>query len=82
MSNPISTNSLKKLILKSANPKAKIDLLLRTLPYHIQRESKRSDMNIAVVKSLVNKLSMVQNLADNVVANKEPVAITGYNFYN
>ena len=82
MSNPISTNSLKKLILKSDNPKAKIDLLLRTLPYHIQRESKRSDMNIAVVKSLVNKLSMVQNLANEVVANKEPVAITGYNFYN
>ncbi len=82
MSNPISTNSLKKLILRSDNPKAKIDLLLRTLPYHIQRESKRSDMNITVVKSLVNKLSMVQNLADTVVANKEPVAITGYNFYN
>jgi len=62
MSNPISTNSLKKLILKSNNPKQKIDLLLRTLPYSIKQESNRSDMNIAVVKSLVNKLSMVQNL--------------------
>jgi len=62
MSNPISTSSLKKLILKSNNPKQKIDLLLRALPYSIKQESNRSDMNIAVVKSLVNKLSMVQNL--------------------
>jgi len=62
MSNPISTNSLKKLILKSNNPKQKIDLLLRALPYSIKQESNRSDMNIKVVKSLVNKLSMVQNL--------------------
>ena len=63
MSSPISTNSLKKLILKSDNPKQKIDLLLRTLPYTIKEESKRSDMNIEVVKNLVNKLSMVQKLA-------------------
>jgi len=62
MSNPISTNSLKKLILRSNNPKQKIDLLLRALPYSIKQESNRSDMNIKVVKSLVNKLSMVQNL--------------------
>lgn len=63
MSNPISTNSLKKLILKSDNPKQKIELLLRTLPYTIKEESKRRDMNIEVVKNLVNKLSMVQKLA-------------------
>lgn len=63
MSSPISTNSLKKLILKSDNPKQKIELLLRTLPYTIKEESKRRDMNIEVVKNLVNKLSMVQKLA-------------------
>ena len=62
MSKPISTNSLKKLILKSNNPKQKIDLLLRSLPYSIKQESNRYDMNIKVVKSLVNKLSMVQEL--------------------
>ena len=62
MSKPISTNSLKKLILKSNNPKQKIDLLLRSLPYSIKQESNRYDMNIEVVKSLVNKLSMVQEL--------------------
>jgi len=63
MSSPISTNSLKKLILKSDNPKQKIELLLRTLPYSIKEESNRCDMNIEVVKNLVNKLSMVQKLA-------------------
>jgi len=63
MSSPISTNSLKKLILKSDNPRQKIELLLRTLPYTIKEESKRRDMNIEVVKNLVNKLSMVQKLA-------------------
>jgi hypothetical protein len=67
MSSPISTNSLKKLILKSDNPKQKIELLLRTLPYTIMEESKRRDMNIEVVKNLVNKLSMVKKLSVDIV---------------
>ena len=67
MSSPISTNSLKKLILKSDNPKQKIELLLRTLPYTIKEESKRRDMNIEVVKNLVNKLSMVKKLSVDIV---------------
>ena len=65
MSNPISTSSLKKLILRSDNPKAKIDLLLRSLPYSIRQESLRKDMNIKVVKNLVNKLTMVQELSNS-----------------
>jgi len=65
MSNPISTSSLKKLILRSNNPKAKIDLLLRSLPYSIRQESLRKDMNIKVVKNLVNKLTMVQELSNS-----------------
>ena len=65
MSNPISVSSLKQLILRSNDPKAKIDLLLRTLPYTISQEQARSDMNIAVVKGLQKRLEMVEGLAKN-----------------
>jgi len=64
MSNPISTASLKKLILKSNDPKAKIELLLRTLPYTIEQEEKRDTFyNAKVVKGLTDKLLMVRKLA-------------------
>jgi len=63
MSKPVSTATLKKLIVKSDNPTYKINLLLRTLPYHIERESGRTDMNLMVIKSLTNKLLMVRELA-------------------
>tara|TARA_Y200000002_G_C22448739_1_gene565401 strand:- start:199 stop:459 length:261 start_codon:yes stop_codon:yes gene_type:complete len=67
MSNPISTASLKKLILKSKDPKAKIDLLLKTLPYTIAQEAKRTDSfySADVVKGLTKKLTMVQKLAND-----------------
>jgi len=63
MSNPISVSSLKKLILKSNNPKAKIELLLRTLPYTIEQEEKREEVNMNVIKGLTDKLLMVRKLA-------------------
>jgi|TARA_B100001094_G_scaffold206176_1_gene200066 hypothetical protein len=63
MSSPISTNSLKKLILKSNDPKAKIDLLLRTLPHSIIHEMQRQEPNRAVVDNLSKKLRMVEKLA-------------------
>tara|TARA_B100001057_G_scaffold443203_1_gene479130 strand:+ start:92 stop:355 length:264 start_codon:yes stop_codon:yes gene_type:complete len=64
MSNPISTASLKKLILKSNNPKAKIELLLKTLPYTIAQEEKRDTFySIDVIKGLKKKLKMVEELA-------------------
>jgi len=63
MSNPISVSSLKKLILKSNDPKAKIELLLRTLPYTIEQEEKREEVNMNVIKGLTDKLLMVRKLA-------------------
>ena len=63
MSSPISTNSLKKLILKSNDPKAKIDLLLRTLPHSIIQEMQRQEPNRAVVDNLSKKLRMVEKLS-------------------
>ena len=63
MSSPISTNSLKKLILKSNDPKAKIDLLLRTLPHSIIHEMQRQEPNRAVVDNLSQKLRMVEKLS-------------------
>ena len=65
MSNPISVSSLKKLILKSNDPKAKIELLLRTLPYTIEQEEKRPDnfYSEKVIKGLTEKLLMVRKLA-------------------
>ncbi len=63
MSNPISTASLKKLILKSKDPKAKIDLLLKTLPHSIIHEMQRQEPNRAVVDNLSKKLRMVEKLA-------------------
>ena len=64
MSNPISTASLKKLILKSNNPKEKIELLLRTLPHTIAQEEKRTDTFYSkdVIKGLTKKLIMVKKL--------------------
>ena len=64
MSNPISTASLKKLILKSNNPKEKIELLLRTLPFTIEVESKRPTTFYSekVIKGLTKKLEMVKEL--------------------
>ena len=62
MSSPISTNSLKKLILKSNDPKAKIDLLLKTLPHSIIHEMQRQEPNRAVVDNLSKKLRMVEKL--------------------
>ena len=63
MSSPISTNSIKKLILKSNDPKAKIDLLLRTLPHSIIHEMQRQEPNRAVVDNLSKKLRMVEKLS-------------------
>lgn len=63
MSSPISTNSLKKLILKSNDPKAKIDLLLKTLPHSIIHEMQRQEPNRAVVDNLSKKLRMVEKLS-------------------
>ena len=63
MSSPISTNSLKKLILKSNDSKAKIDLLLRTLPHSIIHDMQRKEPNRAVVSNLKQKLRMVEKLA-------------------
>ena len=64
MSNPISTASLKKLILKSNNPKEKIELLLRTLPYTIEVEEKRPTTFYSekVIKGLTKKLEMIKEL--------------------
>ena len=67
MSSPISTNSLKKLILKSNDPKAKIDLLLRTLPHSIIHEMQRQEPNRAVVDNLSKKLRMVEKLAVDIL---------------
>ena len=67
MSSPISTNSLKKLILKSNDPKAKIDLLLRTLPHSIVHEMQREVPNRAVVDNLSQKLRMVEKLAVDIL---------------
>lgn len=68
MSNPISTASLKKLILKSNDPRAKIDLLLRTLPYTIAQEQARSETFYSkdVIKGLKKKLKMVESLSKEV----------------
>jgi len=63
MSSPISTNSLKKLILKSDNPRQKIELLLRTLPYTIEVEQAREEPNKKVIDGLIQKLLMVRALA-------------------
>ena len=67
MSKPISTSSLKALILKSNNPSDKINLLLRTLPETIRRETIREDHNIKIIKDLTNKLKMVQKLTMEVI---------------
>ncbi len=67
MSSPISTNSLKKLILKSDNPAIKINLLLRTLPHSIMHEMQRQEPNRAVVDNLSQKLRMVEKLAVDIL---------------
>ena len=67
MSSPISTNSLKKLILKSNDPKAKIDLLLKTLPHSIIHEMQRQEPNRAVVDNLSKKLRMVEKLSVDIL---------------
>jgi hypothetical protein len=67
MSKPISTKNLKELILRSENPSIKINLLLRTLPEHIKRESKRIDSNIKIMKNLTNKYTMVQKLSQEII---------------
>jgi len=52
------------LILKSNNPKEKIELLLRTLPYTIEVEEKRPTTFYSekVIKGLTKKLEMVKEL--------------------
>jgi hypothetical protein len=67
MSSPISTNSLKKLILKSDKPAIKINLLLRTLPHSIIHEMQREVPNRAVVDNLSQKLRMVEKLAVDIL---------------
>ena len=67
MSNPISTNSLKNLILKSDNPRQKIELLLRTLPHSIIHEMQREQPNRKVVDNLLSKLRMVEKLAVDIL---------------
>ena len=66
MSSPISTNSLKKLILKSDKPRYKIELLLRTLPHSIIHEMQREQPNRKVVDNLLSKLRMVEKLAADI----------------
>tara|TARA_Y100000385_G_scaffold257538_1_gene284819 strand:- start:232 stop:435 length:204 start_codon:yes stop_codon:yes gene_type:complete len=67
MSKPISTSSLKALILKSNNPLDKINLLLRTLPEAIRRETIRKDYNMKIIKDLANKYTMVQKLQAEII---------------
>ena len=67
MSSPISTNSLKKLILKSDKPRIKVNLLLRTLPHSIVHEMQRENPNRAVVDNLSQKLRMVEKLAVDIL---------------
>jgi len=67
MSKPISTSSLKALILKSNNPSDKINLLLRTLPETIRRETLREDYNMKIIKDLANKYTMVQKLQAEII---------------
>ena len=67
MSKPISTSSLKTQILLSKNPKYKIELLLRTLPYHIKEESKRNNPSMDILRNLTNKYTMVQKLAKEII---------------
>ena len=67
MSKPISTSSLKALILKSNNPLDKINLLLRTLPETIRRETIREDYNMKIIKDLANKYTMVQKLQEEII---------------
>ena len=67
MSSPISTNSLKKLILKSDTPRIKVNLLLRTLPHSIMHEMQREQPNRTVVDNLSQKLRMVEKLAVDIL---------------
>jgi len=60
MTNPISINSLKKIIEKSPN---RIALLCRTLPYTIEVEQARDEPNKKVIDGLIQKLLMVRSLA-------------------
>tara|TARA_B100001093_G_C26537529_1_gene888717 strand:+ start:93 stop:374 length:282 start_codon:yes stop_codon:yes gene_type:complete len=67
MSKPISTKNLKELILRSDKPLIKIQLLLRTLPEHIRRETLREDYNMKIIKDLANKYTMVQKLSEEII---------------
>ena len=67
MSKPISTKNLKELILRSEKPLIKIQLLLRTLPEHIRRETLREDYNMKIIKDLANKYTMVQKLSEEII---------------
>ena len=67
MSKPISTSSLKTLILTSKKPKYHIEILLRTLPYAIKQESKRINSNMKILKDLTNKYTMVQKLSEEII---------------
>ncbi len=60
MSNPISVSSLKRNI--KDNPES-IKVLLRTLPYIIEQEEKRENVNMNVIKGLTERLLMVRKLA-------------------
>ncbi len=57
MTNPISINSLKKIIEKSPN---RIALLCRTLPYTIEVEQARDEPNKKVIDGLIQKLLMAR----------------------
>ncbi len=67
MSKPISTKNLKELILRSDKPLIKIQLLLRTLPETIRRETLREDYNMKILKDLANKYTMVQKLSQEII---------------
>ncbi len=67
MSKPISTKNLKEIILRSDKPLIKIQLLLRTLPEHIRRETLREDYNMKIIKDLANKYTMVQKLSEEII---------------
>ncbi len=67
MSKPISTSSLKTLILTSKKPQYHINVLLRTLPYTIKQETKRLNPNMKIIKDLTNKYKMVQKISTEVI---------------
>ena len=55
-----------KKITSTNKPSIKIQLLLRTLPEAIRRETLREDNNMKIIKDLANKYTMVQKLSQEI----------------